>query len=297
MNTTLALTYANSRGFRELRSMDGNAPLPGTYNPAITGSGLFPLGHPGPLFLIESSGIFRQNQLLLNVNSKVRQTISLFVIYMLNRVMSDTDGVGTFPANPYNSSGEYGPSSLDIRHRANIGGSINTKWNLRLNPLIALQSGTPFDINTGTDLYGTTLFNARPGFATDPSRPGLIPTAYGLLDPNPVPSETLVSRNFGRGPGQMSVNLRVTKVFTFGAERKSAKPGGIFAAPAERHYSLNVSLSIRNLLNHTNPGPIIGNITSPLFGHANQMAGTVNGEGFSENANNRRLEMQLRLAF
>jgi hypothetical protein len=96
----------------------------------------------------------------------------------------------------------------------------------------------------------------------------------------------------------MSVNLRVAKIFAFGAERKAAQSGGgIFAAPAERHYSLSVSLSIRNLLNHTNPGPIIGNITSPLFGQANQMAGNLNGEGFSENANNRRLEMQMRLGF
>jgi hypothetical protein len=27
---------------------------------------------------------------------------------------------------------------------------------------------------------------------------------------------------------------------------------------------------MRNLLNHHNPGPIIGNIESPLFGRANQ---------------------------
>ena len=56
-------------------------------------------------------------------------------------------------------------------------------------------------------------------------------------------------------------------------------------------------LSVRNLLNHTNPGPIIGNITSPLFGFANQIAGAQNGEGFYETANNRRLEMQIRFAF
>jgi hypothetical protein len=296
-NTTLALTYTNSQGYRELRSVDANAPLPGTYNPAIAGSGVFPLGHPGPVLEMESSGIFRQNQLLVNVNSKVSQTISLFGTYVLNRAMSDTDGVGTFPANPYDLRGEYGPAAFDIRYRLNLGGSINTKWNIRLNPLVSLQSGAPFDITTGSDLYGTTLFNARPGIATDPSRPGLIPTAYGLLDPSRAPGETLISRNFGRGPGQMSVNLRIAKVFGFGAERKAAKAGGIFAAPAERHYSLSVSMSVRNLLNHTNPGPIIGNITSPLFGHANQMAGNLNGEGFSENANNRRLELQIRLAF
>jgi hypothetical protein len=52
----------------------------------------------------------------------------------------------------------------------------------------------------------------------------------------------------------------------------------------------------RNLLNHTNPGPIIGDITSPLFGQANSMAGS-GGGGFSENANNRRLELQMRFSF
>ena len=297
-NTTLAVTYTNSRGFRELRSEDRNAPLPGTYNPATPGGGVFPLGHPGPVFAMESSGVFRQNQLLLNVNSKVSPTISLFGTYVLSRAMSNTDGVDTFPANPYSFVGEYGPAGYDARHRLNAGGSINTKWNLRFNPLIALQSGPPFDITAGSDLYGTTLFNGRPGIATDPSRPGLIQTPYGLLDPNPTASETLLSRNLGRGPGQMSVNLRVSKVFGFGAERKSAQHrGGIFAAPAEHHYNLSVSMSVRNLLNHTNPGPIIGNITSPLFGQANQVFGNRNGEGFSENANNRRLEMQIRLAF
>ena len=57
------------------------------------------------------------------------------------------------------------------------------------------------------------------------------------------------------------------------------------------------SLSTRNLLNHTNPGTPIGNITSPLFDRSNQMFGQVNGEGFSENACNRRLEWQFRFVF
>jgi hypothetical protein len=58
---------------------------------------------------------------------------------------------------------------------------------------------------------------------------------------------------------------------------------------------LTVSMSIRNLLNHANPGPINGDIASPLFGKANQTAERLNGEGFSEAANNRRLELQIRL--
>jgi hypothetical protein len=298
-NTTVAVTYNNSRGFRELRSRDANAPLPNTYDPANPSSGVFPLGHPGPLFMVESAGIFRQNQLSVNVNSKVSPTISLFGSYVFGDTMSDTEGAGTFPANPYDLRGEYAPSLYDIRHRVHIGGSVNTKWNVRVSPLIVLQSGPPFDITAGSDLYGTSLFNARPGIATDPSKPGVIFTSkYGWLDPNPSPDEALLPRNFGRGPGQMYVNLRIAKVFGFGAERKPAKSsGGIFAVPAERHYSMTLALGIRNLLNHRNPGQIIGNITSPLFGQANQMAGNSNGEGFSENANNRRLELQIRLAF
>jgi hypothetical protein len=198
------------------------------------------------------------------------------------------------------------------------GGSITLRGNIRISPFAVVQSGAPFDITAGSDLYGTTLFNGRPGFATDPSRPGLVPTAYGLLDPNPIPGETLVPRNYGRGPGQVSVNLRIAKSIGFGAERgggsasgPAASSGIAAAAPAgggglravigspttPRRFNLTIGLSIRNLLNHTNAGPIVGNITSPYFGFANQVAGGPNGEGFYENANNRRLESQIRFTF
>jgi hypothetical protein len=173
----------------------------------------------------------------------------------------------------------------------------------------------------GRDLYGTTLFNGRPGFAADPSRPGVIATSYGLLDPNPAPGERLVPRNYGRGPGSMLLNLRIAKTIAFGGKGEgnagaAGLPGGggprrdegafglgastqNAATVASRHYNLVVSMSIRNLLNHTNPGPIVGNITSPLFGEANQPAGanSLGGTGFSEAANNRRLELQMRFTF
>jgi hypothetical protein len=183
-----------------------------------------------------------------------------------------------------------------------------------------VQTGAPFDITAGSDLYGTTLFNGRPGIATDPAKPGLIQTSYGLLDPNPTPGEPLVPRNYGRGPGQVSMNLRLAKVIGFGKEKgsgggdprpaASAAPGmtaqaaggggigRVIGTPTTAHrYNLSIGLSIRNLLNHTNAGPIIGNITSPLFGFANQVAGGANGEGFYETANNRRLESQIRFTF
>jgi hypothetical protein len=316
-NATLAVTYTNSHGLHELISNDINAPLPGTYNPAVQNSGTFPFGHPGAVDLMESAGLYNQNQLISNVRAKVNSGLTLFGFYVFNRAFSNTDGIGTFPANPYNFAGQYGPAATDIHQRVTIGGSINLNWGVRISPFVVMQSGAPFDITTGNDPYGTTLFNARPGIATDPNKPGLIQTSYGLLDPNPSPGERLLPRNFGRGSGQYSVNIRIAKVIGFGKERGAggdARPGGGSSNPLQaatgrglggligtpttsRRFNLSIGLSIRNVLNHTNPGPIIGNITSPYFGLANQIAGGQNGEGFYETANNRRLESQIKFTF
>jgi len=327
LNTTIAVSYANSHGLHLLRSQDINAPLPGTYDAAAPGGGVFPLGRPGQVFLMESAGLYNQNQLILNVNSRVSRAISLTGSYVYNHAMSNTDGLGTYPANPYSMAGEYGPAATDMRHRVTLGGTITSLWGIRLNPLLTANSGPPFDITAGQDLYGDTLFNARPGIATDPNKPGVVSTRYGLLDPNPTPGERLLSRNFGRGPGQIMLNVRIGRTFAFGPSREAATAAGVnsgggpggggnggrgaptspFAtqggggqaggtSAADRRYSVTISMQIRNITNHNNPGPIVGNITSPLFGQANQPAGS-GGAIFSENANNRRLELQTRFTF
>jgi hypothetical protein len=328
-NTTLAVTYTNSHGLHQLLSRNINAPLPGTYT-GEPGSGVYPYGGNGPIYEMESGGLYNQNQLVTNVNSRISPNISLFGYYVLSYVDSNTDGINTYPANQYNMAGEYAPAATDIRHRATIGGSIATRWNIRFSPLIVAQSGAPFDIITSQDVYGDTVLTARPGIATNPNAPGVIATSYGLLDPNPTPGEKLLPRDFGRGPGLFSVDLRLAKTFGLGRSRtpessgrntSSGGPGGLVApaaGPAGRggiggfenagggggggyagstgqRYNLTVSVSARNLLNHVNPGPIIGDINSPLFGQSNQIAGGFGA--FSGNASNRRLELQIRFAF
>lgn len=312
--TTIAVTYSNSHGLHQLRSANINAPLPGTYDPLVPGSGVLPFPGHGPVFLMESSGLYNQNQVIVNVNSNMNSHISLFGYYVYNRALSNTDGLSTFAANPYSDAGEYGPASTDIRNRVSFGGTLTAKWGIRFNPLFTANTGPPFDITTGSDLYGDTLFTARPGIATDPNKPGLIATKYGLLDANPSAGEQTLPRNFGRGPGSITFNLRIGKVFTFGPKGEgsiaagggSRGSGGVFTSgqtsstvSVGHRYNLSISMAIRNLLNHTNPGPITGNITSPLFGLANQSAGatSLGGTNFLESANNRRLELQTRFTF
>jgi TonB dependent receptor len=334
-HTTVALSYVNAHGLHQFLTNDINAPLPGSYNPQVSGSGVYPLGNANPVFLVQSSGLYNQNELIANVNSKLNDLVSLFGSYVYNRARSNTDyspppqntdfnpaisngtlGVGTFPANPYSMFGEYAPTSTDLRHQVTIGGSIETKWGLRFSPLFVADSGAPFNITVGHDLYGNTLFNGRPGIATDPNRPGLIAASYGLLDPNPIAGETALPRNYGRAPGIVMLNLRISKVFAFGPAGEGSvstggagrrgQPNGPFSIGSSssststgHRYNLTISLSTRNILNHNNPGPIIGNIASPVFGLANQPygVGTLGGTGFSESANNRRLELQARFSF
>ncbi len=97
--TTVALTWANSHGLHLLRSGAINAPF----------LGQFPLGRPAPVFLMESSGLYNQNQLIVNVNSRVNRNLSLTGSYVYNRANSNTGGLGTFPANPYSMEGSTDP--------------------------------------------------------------------------------------------------------------------------------------------------------------------------------------------
>jgi hypothetical protein len=78
------------------------------------------------------------------------------------------------------------------------------------------NSGQPFNITTGRDNNGDTVFSERPAFATDLTKPGVVVTPLGAFDPNPTLGQQIIPRNFGRGPAFISVNLGLEKVFKFG---------------------------------------------------------------------------------
>ena len=124
----------------------------------------------------------------VNVNSRMNRNISLTGAYQYNSALSNTDGPGTFPANPYSMEGEYGPAATDIRHRVSLIGTVTARWGVRFNPMLTANSGPPFDVTVGHDVYGDTLFNARPGIATDPGRPGVVQPRTGSSIRIPPPT-------------------------------------------------------------------------------------------------------------
>ncbi|MDQ1707891.1 MAG: hypothetical protein QOJ88_1102 [Pyrinomonadaceae bacterium] len=200
-----------------IRARDINAPIPGT-------NGTRPFGNVGEIYQYESSGRFNQNQLFVGFNNRFSRALTFFSSYSLSKTTNDTDGQGSslFPANSYDLTGEFGRASFDVRHRFTFAGTLNLPWwQVSLNPFIIASTGAPFNITTGQDTNGDRLFTERPSFApvgVDCNNPGanIICTRYGNFNLRPAAGEALIPRNLGQGPGFVSVNMRISKVWNFG---------------------------------------------------------------------------------
>jgi hypothetical protein len=199
-----AVAYTWSRGVHLLRTRNINAPV----------DGIKPQPDQGPLFVYESTGKSNRNEVRFNVRTGFSQRFTLFGNYTLAHTKSDVDGVAS-PSDPYNLAIDYGRSSNDVRHNIFVGGSITTFWNIRLNPFVNISSGRPFNITTGQDINGDSVFTDRPAFASA-GDPGAKITPYGIFNPNPLSGDEIIPRNFGDGPGQINVSMGISRTFGFG---------------------------------------------------------------------------------
>ena len=271
-NLVLAVNYLHSRGWHNLRSR------------ALTPTGSIAAPDVTAIYLYESSGIFKQDQLVTSLIARVNPKISFNGSYTFGKANSDTDGAGTLPADSYNLRPEYGRAGFDVRHRVQFSGSFAFLWGLRLSPMLVATSTRPFNITVGRDLNGDTVFTDRPAFAGDLSRSSVVRTAFGAFDLAPAPGQTIIPRNCGVGPGLVSLNVRLAKTFKLGKEAKGKRD------PME----LTFTALSRNLLNHPNLALPDGNLSSPYFGESTAL---VTGGGGNSASGNRRIEFQCRLAF
>jgi hypothetical protein len=213
-----------------------------------------------------------------------------------------------------------------VHHRAFIGGNVTPRWGISFSPFVMVASGPPFNIITGRDLNGDGILTDRPAFATSATLPAnLRSTPWGVFDVAPGPNSTLIPRNYGDGPGNVSINLRISRTWSFGGKNEQftqgggpprggmmgtgppppssgggrggpGGPGGMFGSSGSGRYNLTASLSGRNVINHVNYAPPDGNLSSPLFGQSTSLAGGF-GPYASGAAGNRKVELQLRFTF
>ncbi len=311
--TTASVFYIAQRTVNLLRTRNINAPV----CPAQVNCNNAPRPNPaqGNIYQYESSGIANQQQLILNFRTLLNQKFTLFGNYRLNFAKSDSDGAGSFPAYSYDLSNEYGNSAFDIRNSLTIGGSFTMPWRVRMSPFIIANSGRPFNITSGVDSNGDTLFTERPTFTALSNACAARGLNNSFCDIGGVsnPDTTIIPRNYGRGPSFFTVNVRLDKTFGFGGSKETAVAaadgqtsggnrsggggrggnrgggggrggaggfggggGGFGGGGTDKPYNLTLGVQFTNLFNNVNFGTPVGNLNSSRFG---QSVNTVGGFG------------------
>ena len=223
--TQLTVEYETLRGVHLLRSRNVNAPLPQTGLPL------------DPNFRninqVESSATMRGNALVATFRTHIVKRLKAIAQYTLSRTTNDTSDPFALPANNFDLRPEMGRADFDRRHRFNLANVLELPRAFRVSSILALATGVPFNITTGSDDNRDTVANDRPSGVT---------------------------RNTGRGPGLAQLDLRVAKLFHVPR---------LVHYPDHRSQNLEISIEAFNVLNRTNFINFIGVRTSSFFGRAN----------------------------
>lgn len=264
--------------------------------------------------------------------------VTLFGNYLLGSANGDTDSAGGFgfqvislgfPAYSYDMSGELAPSGFLPRHQMFIGGSFQLPWGVRINPIITASTGRRFNITNGVDTNYDSLFSERPTFGQLAVRCAELGLTNSFCNNN-GDANSVIPRNYGKGPGFFSTNLNINKTFGFGGgESRSAGsgggsgggnrgggnrggggagpgggggpvmmggPGGPGGGSAPRPYQLTVGINIQNIFNNVNFNSPTSSLSSPSFG---QFRSSTSGFGFfgGGGAANRRVDLRVQFSF
>jgi len=328
---TLSLTYLHSQGEHQFYIDNINAPLD-PLNPTTTRAQAQAFGNDN-VYQYQSGGIYRQNQLIVNARVNTGKRLSLFGFYTLSYANSSVASGGSaggffasggttsasFVSDQFDPLADYGRAAFDVRHRAFLGGSVTMPYGFSLFPFVIINSGAPYNITTGQDNNQDSIFNDRPSL----SNPGGPIVCTNRNDFSLAQGGPLVPINECTGPGNVTVNLRLSKTIGFGRETKGGAGGGsggmggprgggyggglsgrglsgggggnTFSSgqSTNRRYNLTFSISARNLFNTFNPGNPVGNLSSPLFGETL----SVGGGAFASASANRRVDLQVRFSF
>jgi hypothetical protein len=217
---TISVNYLHSQGVHQLASQNINYDL-AAMGPANPDS--------GPVYQYFSEGVFNQNQLIVNGRVQTSKRVSLFGYYSMNSAHGDTSGAGAFLSTPGNIKADYGRTMFDVRNRVFLAGSITLPKYIQFSPFMIAQSGNPYNVTAGTDVYNDSLFNARPDIvpASDANPNGAntiktIPGCGTFAPPGAIAGAPVAPINDCTGPVLFTFNFRLTKTFGFGAS--TAKP-------------------------------------------------------------------------
>jgi Carboxypeptidase regulatory-like domain len=313
-NGTLSVNYVHSQGVHQLATQNIG------YNFADP---MLSTAH----YQYFSEGVFNQNQLIINGRVQTGKAISLFGYYSLNSAHGDTSGAGADITTPGNIAADYGRTTFDVKSRLFLAGSISLPRFIQFSPFMIQQSGTPYNITTGSDNNFDTFFNSRPdlvtGVAANGSTIKTIPGCGTFAQPGLVAGASVVPINSCTGPSLFTFNLRVTKTFGFGASTRpvaSGNGGGPGGGPGGggghgdhgghgggpggggpggngqstgKRYNLAFGVQVQNLFNNEDLSVPQGVLSSSNFGRSTQ----IYGQPYTTTSALRRITLQTSFYF
>src|SRR2546421_9538645 len=105
-NFRFEIGYSYGRTLHSMRNVNINAPLAGTFNPALPTSGMRPLGQSaGNILQYQSDGRSRTNNLSFSTSGTIKK-IGFWATYSWNKSRSIDNGSSGSPFNPYDFTNE-----------------------------------------------------------------------------------------------------------------------------------------------------------------------------------------------
>ncbi len=182
------------------------------------------------VYQFQSGGVYRQNQFIVNFRTQVSNRLSLFGFYALNYANSNANGPDSFPTDSINSHTDYGRALFAQRNRVFLFGNWQAPLGFNFSPFLSVNSGSFYNITTGTDVNNDSIINDRAAFANGAS--GNCRNALDFVTPpTGTTNYARVPVGYCTGPSNVQFNLRAVKVFGFGKRTTPAGRGGAQGGP------------------------------------------------------------------
>jgi len=224
----------------------------------------------GTVYQTDDGGNSNYNGLLASVQHRFSHHFTLLGNYTWSHCNSDGDFAGdisgAYYQNPTNRDADYGSCNFDYRQLTNVtmvaeSPFKGSSWkdhilgNWQISPSLRVQTGGPLNILSGADnsLSGENLDRVNPVSGVDPYNANWGP-GLQLLNPaafvkNPTGTFGTLGRDLLRGPGVITVNIALVRLFRL----------------TERLH-LETRFEAFNAINHTNFSNPTATITSATFG-------------------------------
>ena len=248
------VSYSRIRGENRFRGRNINAPIDGVRpDPTV-----------GNVTQVESTASLRGQTFVAGLNFQVpARRIMLFANYAWLKQETDADGPFSLPASSYDLGNEWGPVMGVPRHSVSGMFSMPLVDTMRLSLTAGVRSGTPYNITTGRDDNGDTVFNDRAeGIGRNSGRTDMTWEVGGRL-----------SYAFGFGQRQSSGGAGgqgqpVMIVQRIGGSSGSEISGGFGGGAEDKRIRFELFVSGSNIFNTVNRIGYSGVMTSPFFGQA-----------------------------